>query len=244
VSRPGFLRGRPEADIGTGLGQRYRRTVWLAVFTAFAVAHALLFGFVHNHVDMRQCIGYSPDPVLTLIPFDLRWEIVTVQLYVACSVVAAVMLLAQAVRGAHAPALRFTLALTFMTSMRMATLLMIPLCGPTVPVGGPPPLQAPAMLHLGLLSVPWRMFAVNDMVYSGHTSFFLLVLLATRTWAPALRLAVALFVLLMMYGLLAARNHYAIDLLLAFPCSYFADMVSVALLRRAASRSGETNRQY
>jgi hypothetical protein len=235
---PGFFRGRPEADVEAGLARRYRWPVWVAVFTAFAAVHALLFGFVHNHVDLRDCIGYSPDPVLKLIPFDLRWEIVTIRLYVACSVVAAVMLVAQAVRGAHAPALRFTLAVMFMTSMRMATLLMIPLCGPTVPVGGPAPLQAPSMLHLGFLAVPWRMFAANDMVYSGHTSFFLLLLLATRTWAPALRLAVALFVLLMMYGLLAARNHYSIDLLLAFPCSYFADMLSVTLLRRWGSGSG------
>jgi hypothetical protein len=237
VSRPG-VRGRHGADVEVGLAPRYRWTVWVAVFTAFAGVHALLFGFVHNHVDMRDCIGHSPDPLLKLIPFDLRWEIVTVHLYVACSITAAVMLVVQAVRGTHAPALRFTLALTLMTSMRMATLLAIPLCGPTVPVAGPPPLQAPSMLHLGLLSVPWRMFAANDMVYSGHTSFFLLLLLATRTWAPAVRRAVALFVLLMMYGLLAARNHYSIDLLLAFPCSYFADMVSVTLLRRWGSRSG------
>jgi hypothetical protein len=238
VTRRDFFRGRPEADAGAGLGRRYSWTVWVGAFTGFAIAHALLFGFVHNHVDMRNCIGHSADPILHLIPFDLRWEIVTVHLYVACSIVGAAMLLAQAARGAQAPALRFMLALMFMTSMRMATLMTIPLCGPTVPAAGPPPLQAPSMLHLGVLSIPWRMFAVNDMVYSGHTSFFLLLLLATRTWAPAVRLAVALFVVLMMYGLLAARNHYSIDLLLAFPCSYFADMLSVALLRRAGSRAG------
>jgi hypothetical protein len=217
------------------LARSYGWPVWAAVFSALAAVHALLFGVVHNYVDTRACIGYSPDPVLELIPFDVRWEIVTVDLYVAFSIAAAAALLVQAARGNHGPALRFALALAFMTSMRMATLLMIPLCGPTVPLGGPPPLASPSMLHLGFVSVPWRMFAANDMVYSGHTSFFLLLLLATRAWARAARVALAVFVLVMMYGLLAARNHYAIDLLLAFPCSYFADMVARALLRRPAA---------
>jgi hypothetical protein len=235
VSRRGFFRGRPDADVEVGLARRYHWTVWVAVLTAFGIVHALLFGFVHNYVDMRVCIGHSPDPILKLIPFDPRWRIVTIYLYIAFIVVAAVTVLTQAARGLHSPALRWALALVFMTSMRMSTLLMIPLCGPTVPAGWPPPLASPAMLNLGFLSVPWRVFAQNDMVYSGHTSLFLMLLLTTRTWAPAARLTVGIFVALMMYALLGAREHYVIDLLLAFPCSFFADMLSVTLLRRANS---------
>jgi hypothetical protein len=213
---------------------RYRWTVWVAVFTAFFIVHGLLFCLVHNYVDMRACMGHSPDPLLKLIPFDPRWRMVTIYLYIAFIVVTALAVLTQAARGLHSPALRWALALVFMTSMRMATLMMIPLCGPTVPAGYPAALASPAMLNLGFLSFPWRVFAQNDMVYSGHTSLFVMLLLATRTWAPAARVTVGIFVALMMYALLGEREHYTIDLLLAFPCSFFADTLSVTLLRRAA----------
>ena len=46
---------------------KYGPWTWAVVLTTFAVIHYLLFGIVHNIVDMRMCLGYSPDPVLKIV---------------------------------------------------------------------------------------------------------------------------------------------------------------------------------
>jgi hypothetical protein len=229
-----LFRGRPYADIRGGLALRYRWPVWVCVFSLFAVVHFTLFGIVHNYVDTRVCIGYSDDPLLRLIPFDLRWEIVTRQLYVVMVLTFAAVVLIQAGRGVHTPALRWALALCFMSSMRMATLMLIPICRPTVVAFGPPPLASPQMLNLYFVSVPWRIFALNDVVYSGHTALFLLLLMATCTFPRIVRIVIAVFTAFMIYGLLATRDHYSVDVLLAFPCAYFADFLACSILRATA----------
>lgn len=229
-----LLRGRPDIDVCCGLAQRYRWPLWVCVFTLFVVVHYALFGVVHNLVDTRVCIGYSPDPLLRIIPPDTRWELVTRQLYVFMTVTFAAVVLFRAATGVHTPAVRWALALCFMSSMRMATLLLIPLCRPTIVAFGPPPLASPQMLNLHFFSIPWRIFALNDVVYSGHTALFLLLLMATRTFPRIVRLTVGVFLVLMIYGLLATRDHYSVDILLAFPCAYFADFLACRILRVAA----------
>jgi len=65
-----------------GLALRYSWKVWTGVWVAFLIIHYLLFGIVHNYVDMRPTIGYSPDPVMKIIPFDPRWSIISINLYI------------------------------------------------------------------------------------------------------------------------------------------------------------------
>lgn len=201
--------------------------------TALVVVHYILFGIVHNAVDTRICIGYSPDPLFSLIPRDDRWLFVTRQMYESVAYIATFAVFYQAFRGTHTPALRWSIALCFMSTMRMATLLLIPLCRPTVLAFAAPPLASPAMLNLHFFSVPLRIYALNDVIYSGHTSLFILLLMCTSTWRTINRLLVGLFLVVMVYGLIAARDHYTIDILLAIPCSYFADACAVFLLKRA-----------
>ena len=228
-----FFSGRTEAIIQPGMALKYGPWTWAVVLTTFAVIHYLLFGVVHNIVDMRMCLGYSPDPMLKIVPFDERWDFVTRDLYMWALGVATFLVFYQAFQGLHTTALRWGVALCIHTSMRMVTLLLIPLCRPTVQAFAPPPLSHPAMINLHFFSVPWRVFALNDVVYSGHTSVFLLLLLASGTWRPAVRFCFAGFLAVMIYGMLAMRDHYIIDILLAFPMSYFADSMAVKILRLA-----------
>lgn len=222
----------PDADTRWGLAVRYPWHVWVAILSAFVVVHCTLFSLVDNLVDMRVCIGYSPDPLFKIIPFDTRWFFVTRDIYFAMILGAAAAVFVQAVRGVHTPALRWVLALSFMSFIRMGTLLTLPLCRPTVAAFGPPPLASPQMLNLHFFAIPWRIFALNDMVFSGHTGLFLLLLLASGTWFGIARLGVKIFLALMIYGLLATRDHYTVDILLAFPCAFFADFLAVTILRR------------
>ena len=233
-----LLRSHPEADARLGLATRYPWYIWVLIISSFAVIHYILWGFVHNWVDLRVCVGFSPDPLLKIIPYDERWTFVTRDLYVAVLLIAMVTVFYQGFRGVHLPALRWGLALTFMSVLRMGTLVLIPLCRPTVQPFGPPPLSQMAMVNLHFFSVPWHLFAFNDVVYSGHSAAFITLLLATNTWPNVVRWGVGIFLALMIYGMLAMRDHYTVDILLAFPCSYFSDMIAVSILRRLkASRS-------
>ena len=210
--------------------------MWVAVFSGFVLVHSVLFSVVDNVVDTRACIGYSPDPLYRFIPFDTRWTLVTYGVYLILIPVCAVSALVKAVRGVHTLAVRWTLALTFMTLIRMGTVLMIPMCRPTVSVWGPAPLAGPQMVDLHMLRIPWRVFTVNDMVYSGHTAIFLLLLLAAGSWCRMARIGLVAFMAAMIYGLLATRDHYTVDILLAFPCGFFADYLAVRILRGLGPR--------
>lgn len=224
--------GRPDADTRLGLGIRYPWWVWALVLTSFALAQFLVWGLVHNIVDMRVCLGYSPDPVLKLIPYDTRWTLVTRDMYVWACLVGGAAVFILGGFGKHTPALRWGLGLTFMQLMRTGTLLLIPLCRPTVVAGAAPPLTSPEMVNLHFFQIPFRIFALNDMVFSGHTSVFLTLLLATATWPTVVRALIAIFLAFMIYGMLAMRDHFIIDVLLAFPCSYFADAIGCFVLRK------------
>jgi hypothetical protein len=232
----GLFRSRPNADAHLGLAVRYSAATWVAVFGLLIAVVGVLFGYVHNYVDMRVCIGYSPDPLFRFIPLDMRWTIVTIYLYVVMIFVGAIAILTQAAKGMHAPTLRWALAISIMSTLRMLTLWLIPLCRPTIQAGAAPPLSSPATLDLHFFSIPWRVFALNDVVYSGHTSLFLMLVFATATWPPAARFIFAIFTVTMAYSLLATRDHYTVDIILALPCAYFADGMSVAILRWVAQR--------
>ena len=226
-----LFRSHPAADARLGLAERYPWYIWFLIITTFAVVHYILWGFVHNYVDLRVCIGFSPDPLLKIIPYDERWTFVTRDMYVAILLIAMVVVFYQGFRGKHTPALRWGLALTFMSALRMATLMLIPLCRPTVQPFGPPPLSQMAMVNLHFFSVPWHLFAFNDVVFSGHSSAYITLLLATNRWPNFVRWGVGIFLAFMIYGMLAMRDHYIVDILLAFPCSYFSDMIAVSILR-------------
>jgi hypothetical protein len=226
-----LLRRHPEGDARLGISARYPWYIWFLVIATFAVVHYILWGFVHNYVDLRVCIGFSPDPLLRIIPYDERWTFVTRQMYTAILIIAMLVVFYQGFRGQHVPALRWGLALIFMSALRMATLVLIPLCRPTVAPFGPPPLSHMAMVNLHFFSVPWHLFAFNDVVYSGHSAAFITLLLATNAWPNYVRWGVGIFLMFMIYGMLAMRDHYTVDILLAFPCSYFSDMIAVSILR-------------
>ena len=219
-----------------GLAGRYPLAVWLLVVSAFAVAHLTLFMWVHNLVDTRPCAGYSPDPLLQWIPNDPRWFLVTRQIYLVGILISVALFAWQAARGTETPLLRWGLALSLSTILRSATVILIPLCRSTIVPGGPPPLATPSSIHLLSVAIPWRSFALNDLVYSGHTALFFLVYRAAGGWNRQLRLFTALFLAVMIYGLIATRGHYSVDILLAFPCAAFADNLATSALRRFARR--------
>ncbi len=227
-----LCRHSADADARFGLEQRYGWPVWVAILSLTAVVHYTLFGIVHNYVDMRVCIGYSPDPLLKIIPFDTRWSLISRDFYFWITIDVSLAFIVLSFLGTHSGALRFALALCFQTLLRMACLIAIPLCRATVQAGAPPPLASPQMLNLHFFSVPWRVFALNDLVYSGHTALFLIMLLSSRTWMPMVRAGIAVFLVFMVYALLATRDHYTIDILLAFPAAFFANFLAVSILRR------------
>lgn len=224
-----LFRTRPDIDARLGLAERYSWRVWTAAMLSLIAVHWVVFGIVHNIVDTRICIGYSPDPLFGLIPRDDRWLFVTRPLYETVGVIAGLILFVQAFRGKHTALLRLSIGLCFMSSMRAITLLLIPLCRPTVRAFGPPPLASPETF----LSIPLHMRAWNDVVYSGHFAFFLLILIVTNRWPWIARIALGVFLAVMTYGLIAAREHYTVDIVLAIPCAYFADACAVYLLKRA-----------
>ena len=218
---------------------RFRWPLWGAAVAVLLIVHFALFGYVQNLVDMRPCIGYSPDPLMRLIPFDERWTIVTRPLYLWIGTIVGLFLITQAVKGRQFPLLRLTIASSITSSIRMATLYLIPLCRSTVAAGAPPPLRAVTTINLHLFSIPFRPFALNDLVFSGHVGIYLLILYATPHWPRPVRLAIGFFLLLMIYGLIATRDHYTVDILLAVPCSFFADRMAVTLVQEIAqTRSG------
>jgi hypothetical protein len=211
---------------------RFRWPVWVIVISVLVIVHLVLFGYVQNMVDMRRCIGYSPDPLFRFIAFNERWRFVTMTMYGLVVATAVLAMIVQAVRGLEFPFLRLAIASSITSTIRIATLYLIPLCNPFVAAGGPPPLHAFSTVHLYFFQLPFRPFALNDLVFSGHTAIYLLILYANPQWPAVVRAAFAGFILLMMYALIATRDHYTVDLLLAIPCSFFADRVALALLDR------------
>ncbi len=225
---------RKNVAISTGveasLPERYGWRTWALVLISVLVVHSVLFGIVHNLVDMRVCAVHLPDPLYGLVRFDARWTIVTVQAYAVAAVAILCGMLYGAMRGRQAPMLRLGVAVCLQSLLRCCTLLMLPACRATIPLGTPGPLHVFALNDPGFYALGMRGFALNDLVFSGHTGLFLLFLYATPAWPRPVRLSIACFTLLMVYGLLATREHYTIDILLAIPCSFFADRMALTLI--------------
>ncbi len=210
--------------------ERYGWQTWTAVLCSILAVHYVLFGVVHNLVDMRVCAVHLPDPLYRVIRFDPRWTAVTIESYAIVAIAIVCGLLRGALRGRQMPMLRLGVALCIESSLRAATLMLLPVCRANIPLGTPGPLHALPVSDPRFFALGLRGFAVNDLVFSGHTGLFLLFLYATPAWPRPIRSLIACFTLLMVYALLATREHYTIDILLAVPCSFFADRMALALI--------------
>jgi uncharacterized membrane protein len=60
---------------------------------------------------------------------------------------------------------------------------------------------------------------------------------AAPHWPRPARIALVVFQVLQAYALIATRGHYTVDVLLAVPCAYFADGMSLWLLGRLSRRA-------
>ncbi len=209
---------------------RYSRRTWAIVLGCCLIVHYILFAIVHNLVDMRACTRHLPDPLYRFIPFNPRWSIVADDLYSLVSTVIVLALVYQAFRGKQFPILRLGIGISIQSLVRAATLLAFPACRSTIALGTPGPLRPIALTDPHFYALGFRGFAVNDLVFSGHTGFFLLFLYVTAAWPKSIRVAIAIFTLVMIYALLATREHYTIDILIAFPVSYLADRLALKLL--------------
>jgi hypothetical protein len=203
--------------------------VWIAASLAFIAAYGFMWSYVHVRVDMRPCLTQLPDPLFSLIPYNRAFYYVTHEAYELITIGAVIALVCQAVRGDHRGLVRWGTGLTVQAVLRSVTLLLLPLCRVTVAPGTIDLKEVP-LLDLGLFKIPWRVWASNDLVFSGHIGEFLLLYWATRNWPKPWRVFLVLFQFVQAYALLATRGHYTIDLVVAVPCAYFADGMAVGAL--------------
>jgi hypothetical protein len=210
--------------------------VWVAVLFSLACVYAFMFGVVHVACDMRPCVARLPDPLMDLVPLDIRWALVTRTIYAFITGGGAIWFIVLAVRGNHRPALRFATALAITALLRSTTVLLLPLCRATIEPGTIVLTQTP-LLDLGLFKVPFRTYATNDLVFSGHIAELLMLTWAGGKWWPRGALPVlVVFQILQAYGLLATRGHYTVDMVIAVPFAFFADRLASWVLERAPRR--------
>jgi hypothetical protein len=213
---------------------QFRATVWLAVLGSLACVYAYMFGVVHVAVDMRPCLATLDDPLMRLVPLDIRWAVVTRTIYAFITGGGAIWFIVLAVRGNHRPALRFATALAITAVFRSITVLQLPLCRATIEPGTIVLTQTP-LLDLGLFKVPFRTYATNDLIFSGHVAELLMMTWAGgRFWPPGVRPVLIVFQVLQVYALLATRGHYTVDMVIAVPFAFVADRLACWLLDRAA----------
>jgi len=203
---------------------------WILAVVVFAVTYVLMYSVVHIYVDRRACLTTLPDdPGFHLVPKELGWYLVSRLWFEWITIASLLALFVRAYRGDHRPLLRWALALDIQGILRCVTITLLPLCRITVTPGKPAITEIP-MLDLGFARIPWRPFASNDLVFSGHVGEFLLLTWATRHWPRPLRAGLIVFQILQAYALLATRGHYTIDMVLAIPCAFFSDSMSIELL--------------
>lgn len=232
---PAAMREPP--DLMDDLPHRLPPRAWVATLLGFALAYGFMFSVVHVLADTRPCIARIDDPFFKVIPRDLRWYLVTHTVYYFFTFGGIGALAWRAFRGDHRPLMRFAAALTVQAVLRSATIWLLPLCRFTVEPGTVVLREVPTV-DLGFARIPWRTWASNDLVFSGHVGEFLLLSWVTRHWPAPARWALVVFQILQAYGLLATRGHYTVDLLLAVPCAFFADAVA----RRALARLSRPSR--
>lgn len=234
----------PAPTDAAGVPMRLPPWVWVAIAVGFAIAYGIMFTVVHVAADTRPCVAQLPDPLFGMIRYDPRWFYFSHQVYYVFTFGGLGALFYGAIRhGNHAPLGRFAAGLSIQAALRCATVILLPICRATVAPGTIVLAEVPT-LDLYFFQVPWRLWAVNDLIFSGHVGEFLLMFWATRHWPRWSRVSLVVFQVLQAYALLATRGHYLIDILLAIPCAYMADGVSVWLLshvgRRARARAVAT----
>jgi hypothetical protein len=212
-------------------------SIWLTTALAFVCAYGLLFTVVHPYVDTRVCVAQLPDPLFWLIPYDVRWYRISHDLFYVVTVACLAVLAGQAVRGEHRALVRFAAGISVQAVMRAITLVLLPLCRITV-APGTAALTVVPTIDLGFMHLPWRSWATNDLVFSGHVGEFLILSLAVRPfWPGRARLALGLFQVLQAVALIATRGHYTVDIVIAVPFAFCADRLAVAALARWTARS-------
>jgi hypothetical protein len=203
--------------------------VWIACLGAFVAAHMFMFSFAHIAVDMRACVARLEDPLFAVIPWDKRWYLVTHPVYYVFTFGGIGLFVRQAARGDHRPLARFALSLGIQAAMRSVIMVLIPLCRYTRQAGTVVLTEIPTV-DLGLFRLPWRTWATNDLVFSGHVGEFLIMTWLSRQWPRPLRAALIAFQGLQAWGLIATRGHYTVDLVLAVPCAYMAYRMALGAL--------------
>ena len=226
-------------DPADRLPRRFPITVWVTVATVMVLVYVVLWGFVHIYVDTRICLTTLPDPLFAILPEDQRWTLFTHEIFSAATFITVAAAGVQAWQSDHRPLLRFAGAMTVQAALRSVTLLLTPICHPSVAPGHAALTSFPSH-HVFGFTFSWRPWATNDLMFSGHVGQMLLFSLAVNgTWPRTARLALVAFQLADVVALASCREHYTIDMIVAVPCAFFADRVACALLamwtRRRAS---------
>ncbi len=216
-------------DKGWHLPKKLPLAVWLCAIAMFVTAYGFMWCYVHVRADMQPCLTRLPDPLFGVIPYDRAWYFVTHDIYEVLTILIVATFFLQALRGEHRPIVRFGTALAIQALLRSSTIVLLPLCRWTVEPGTIVLDEVP-LLDLGIAKIPWRVWASNDLVFSGHVGEFVIITLIARPWPRTLRGALIVFQLVQAYALVATRGHYTVDVLLAVPCAYFANAAAVALL--------------
>jgi hypothetical protein len=212
------------------LPARLPARVWVATTLAFVAAYGFLFTVVHPLVDTRRCLTQLPDPLFAILPYDHAWYLVSHELFYLVTVVSLTALVARTARGDHWPLVRFAAGISLQAALRSITLALLPICRATVQPGHAALDHVPT-LDLGLLRIPWRTWATNDLVFSGHVGEFLILSFAVwRVWPRRARAALVAFQLLQAVALIATRGHYTVDIVIAIPFAFFADRVTIGAL--------------
>lgn len=218
------------------LPARFGRAAWFAVIVGFVASYGFMFTVIHPMVDTRICLARLPDPLFNLIPFDPRWYFVSHEMYYVFTAASAAGLIATAVRGEQRPLMRYGLGLSLMAAFRSVTLTLLPLCRLTVEPGTAPLAAAPTV-DVGFAQIPLRLWATNDLVFSGHVAEFLLMFWVTRGWPSWWRISLLVFQGAQAYALIATRGHYTIDVVVAIPFAMLADLTALRFLAWRASRN-------
>jgi hypothetical protein len=227
-----FLRSltRSELDDAVTIPRRLNFRTWMFAIGAFFSVYLFTFSVVHVTADTRLCMGHLPDPLHDLVPLDLWWWNISITMYTVVTLGMVGLMFLQAYLGDHRPIVRFGVGLAVMGAVRACTILLVPLCRFGQAAGTARFAETPMASVLGLFDLPWRLFATNDLLFSGHVAEVILFLRVTRSWPRSARLFLWLFQIAQVYALLATRGHYTVDIIVAIPMAYFADRMAVKFL--------------
>lgn len=182
-----------------------------ALTVTYWIGLVIFFNHFLPHINQR--LGFElRDPILAHLPaVDLSWWIFP--LIYAGILAAAINLLAQ-----PGPLLRCLVALALVYTLRIGTLLVVPLAPPA----GCIPLADPFVLHFAYGGV----LITRDLFFSGHTACLLTLALSVRKrWLRKALMGLTAVVAIM---LLIQHAHYTIDILGA--------LIAAPLARRISGR--------